>query len=154
MAGRLYGKCSQVAKAWARCNWLQRSISRYQREWGGGAVFTNTNTLFYVWKLFFEVIHFPTKQAHFMQVSVRKIPELQKRKIWGTNKDLKMQTHILLRCKSWPSLTTTHPCPPSDRLHWPGTIPRGRLWGRLPVCNAIRSLFSLCIIAWLTRHDS
>ena len=36
MLGRLYGKCSQVAEAWAGCNWLQRLISRYRSREGGG----------------------------------------------------------------------------------------------------------------------
>ena len=153
MAGRLYGKCSQVAEAWAGCNWLQRLISRYRREWGGrgGGLYKYKYTVLCLKVVFLNSYIFrPNKLTSCKLMSEKSLSWRLKWKIWGSNKDLKMQSHVLLRCKSWPSLTTTHSGPPSDRLHWPGTILRGRLL----VCNAIRSLCSLCIIAWLTRHDS
>ena len=73
IVGRLYGKCSQVAEAWAGCNWLQRLISRYRREWGGrgGRSLQIQIHCFMFESCLFEFIYFPTKQAHFMQVNVR-----------------------------------------------------------------------------------
>ena len=145
MIGRFYGKCSQVAKAWAVCNWLQRLISRYRSGEGGGGLYKYKYTVLCLKVVFMNsyilrlkkgpfLVSFPnpllrdvwsqagnlSSRFHaikwfdgewdpFNLLSEKSLSCMFKRKLWGTNKDLKMQGLVLLRCKSWPSLATTHP---------------------------------------------